>query len=354
MKLKDINKEDKILLPRALTGLDCLLKIIFRKKGSQIVAVSNNCCLEVALSIISNNHKIHLMDISQKTLNPISQDFKKAYELGSRIFIVTNTYGISGWNDYLDNLKNNDVLVIDDAAQAFPGERNKNSLIGLKGDFGLFSFGSTKQMQAEGGLITLNNQKFKSLFKLCESNLKNYDLPENKAYLENIRNYQYEFIKNNNFYRNKILCKNLVKDLIPSLSPIKKNNFNTKLFNSLLSKTDGIKNKHLENSNIYKKYFANNPRVAIFESTLDNCLWRFPIYLKFNKNIVNEIRINIRKRNIDVSNWYIPLNQLLGLESDGLGQSIDFFENSLQLWLNYSTELTKSNSIKILSILNSF
>ena len=94
--------------------------------------------------------------------------------------------------------------------------------------------------------------------------------------------------------------------------------------------------------------------MAIFESTLDNCLWRFPIYLKFNKNIVNEIRINIRKRNIDVSNWYIPLNQLLGLESDGLGQSIDFFENSLQLWLNYSTELTKSNSIKILSILNSF
>jgi perosamine synthetase len=171
-----------------------------RYTGSRYAVATNSCtaALEIALqciglgktdevivpvqtfiatgsSVIVSGGKIRFVEIDDNFLLDFD-DMKKKINSRTKAVILVHFGGLIHPKifEIRDYLKKRNIYLIEDAAHA-SGARIHNFSAGTLGDFGCFSFFSTKIMTTgEGGMLTFDNKKFHAL----SSSLRNRGLDE--------------------------------------------------------------------------------------------------------------------------------------------------------------------------------
>ncbi|MDR2873537.1 MAG: DegT/DnrJ/EryC1/StrS family aminotransferase [Methanobrevibacter sp.] len=128
-------------------------------------------------SILFTGAKPVFVDINEDTYNINPDKIEDAITDKTKAIMPVHLYGQSAEMDEIMKIaKNNDLLVIEDAAQAHGAiYKNENSVfdgkkIGSIGELGCFSFYPTKNMTTgEGGIITTNNKEYADKAKMIRS-----------------------------------------------------------------------------------------------------------------------------------------------------------------------------------------
>lgn len=289
-----------IVCSRASMGIYAVLKEFCIGK---YVAVPWNVCPDVIFSIILANKKPYFLDYSSK-LVPISKQTLNSIPTNITCLLHVHIYG--SFYAITKEMKKRFPLIIDDAAQAL-GTTYKASKAGFNGNFGIFSFGRTKQCDLGGGGLVYS-KNIKKLEKL-ENLIVNSKL---------LNNFDFDQIYNKNY--DLIVSKlKLFEEYgnidwsITNLNPavVLKN------FEGVLDKDDLV--NHL-------KAYDPSERILTFKSFTDRLIkmnlkcahfevgdnpWRIVVSPK-KKDFTKYIQAfkHLRSEGCNCSNWYYPSHEI--------------------------------------------
>ncbi len=130
------------------------------KPGDEVIMPSYTFC-STANSFVLQGAVPVFVDIRPDTLNIDETKIEAAITSKTKAIVPVHYAGVACEMDtIMDIAKRHNLLVIEDAAQAFDSYY-KGKPLGTIGDMGCFSFHETKNvMSGEGGLFVTNNEKF--------------------------------------------------------------------------------------------------------------------------------------------------------------------------------------------------
>ncbi|QWG64519.1 aminotransferase class V-fold PLP-dependent enzyme [Bacillus mycoides] len=144
-----------ILTNSGSSALVAGLKYLKIKKEDEVILSNFNCpnVIEAVLTVGAKPVLIDLTTDYSLSLNKI----KKYSNENTRAIILTHVYGCHEDLEVINWARDNDIYIIDDAAQAMFSYQNEK-LIGSLGDIGILSFGGTKPIPSIGGGALLLNR----------------------------------------------------------------------------------------------------------------------------------------------------------------------------------------------------
>ncbi|WP_075312973.1 aminotransferase class V-fold PLP-dependent enzyme [Bacillus wiedmannii] len=147
--LQALYPDSEIILTNSGTSaLVVGLKSLKIAKGDEVI-ISNFNCPNVIEAILTVGAKPVLIDLD--TTHSISLNkIKKYSNANTRAIILTHLYGCHDDLEVIDWARENDIYIIDDAAQAMFSYQNGKP-VGSLGDIGVLSFGGTKPISSIGG-----------------------------------------------------------------------------------------------------------------------------------------------------------------------------------------------------------
>ncbi len=155
-----IKAEKAILTSSCTHALEIAAMLIETQAGDEVIAPSYTFVSTVNPFVL-RGARVRFVDIRPDTLN-INEDLVEAAITPKTKAIIVVHYG--GVPVNMDKIKNiaqdNDIYVIEDAAQAFLSTY-KERYLGIFGDLATFSFHDTKNFTSggEGGCLTINDKK---------------------------------------------------------------------------------------------------------------------------------------------------------------------------------------------------
>ncbi len=153
------------------TSFDSFLTAMNLPKDSEILmsAINIKHMVEIA---DNHNLKIIPMDIKLNDLSVSLKNFDKIISNKTKILVFAQLFGsIVDLKELSVLCKKNDIILIEDCAQAFKGKEYQGS---VHADLSLFSFGTIKSSAALGGAIVLSNSsKYLDLIDSVEKNYLN-------------------------------------------------------------------------------------------------------------------------------------------------------------------------------------
>jgi dTDP-4-amino-4,6-dideoxygalactose transaminase len=149
-----------LLTTSCSTALDIASILIDIKDGDEVILPSYTF-VSTANSFYMRGAKLKFVDIREDTLNIDENKIEEAITPETRAIAVVHYAGVSsGMNRILEIARENNIYVIEDAAQGIES-KYKGSYLGAMGDIGCYSFHETKNIICgEGGAILINNEKF--------------------------------------------------------------------------------------------------------------------------------------------------------------------------------------------------
>lgn len=161
--LQDFYPDAEIILTNSGTSaLVVGLKYLKVAKGDEVI-LSNFNCPNVIEAILTVGAKPVLIDLNTNhsiSLNKI----KKHLNANTKAIILTHLYGCHDDLEIIDWARENNIYIIDDAAQAMFSYQNGKP-VGSLGDIGILSFGGTKPIPSIGGGALLLNR---TISELCD------------------------------------------------------------------------------------------------------------------------------------------------------------------------------------------
>ncbi|MGQ3740366.1 aminotransferase class V-fold PLP-dependent enzyme [Bacillus sp. Fil] len=154
-----------ILTNSGSSALVAGLKYLNIKKEDEVI-LSNFNCPNVIEAVLTVGAKPVLIDLNTNhsiSLNKI----KKHFNANTKAIILTHLYGCHDDLEVIDWARENDIYIIDDAAQAMFSYQNGKP-VGSLGDIGILSFGGTKPIPSIGGGALLLNRKVSELCDMDE------------------------------------------------------------------------------------------------------------------------------------------------------------------------------------------
>jgi dTDP-4-amino-4,6-dideoxygalactose transaminase len=156
-------------------GTDALtlaLKSLNLPKESEVIIPAMTYC-STAFAVINANLKPVLVDIDSLKPTISIKDIKKKINKKTRVIIPVHLYGSCvNLNEIKKIVKNYNILIIDDCAQAHGGyldssNNKKTKKVGSSADISCFSFYPGKNLGAygDGGIITTNNKKYYKIIR---------------------------------------------------------------------------------------------------------------------------------------------------------------------------------------------
>jgi len=153
-------------------GLDALT-LIFKgyihlgklKKGDEVLVPANTYIASI-LAIINSGLKPVLVEPNRHTFNISSEGIKKSITKHVKALLVVHLYGqLADMNSIIEISKANELIVIEDAAQAHGAENETKIKAGNLGNAAGFSFYPTKNLGALGdaGAVTTNDDDLASV-----------------------------------------------------------------------------------------------------------------------------------------------------------------------------------------------
>ena len=166
ISLQALYPDSEIILTNSGTSaLVVGLKYLKVAKGDEVI-ISNFNCPNVIEAILTVGAKPVLIDLNTNysiSLNKI----KKHLNANTKAIILTHLYGCHDNLEVIDWARENDIYIIDDAAQAMFSYQSGKP-VGSLGDIGILSFGGTKPIPSIGGGALLLNREVSELCDMDE------------------------------------------------------------------------------------------------------------------------------------------------------------------------------------------
>lgn len=153
---KYLNKKNIFCTSSAAASLEIIAILLKLKKGDEVIVPAHTYCAS-AISFARNGAKIIWADIDFKTRTIDIEDVKKKITNKTKAIVIVHLYGYAVDVNKFKRI-NSKIKIIEDCAQAFGAELNKQK-IGTLGDFSCFSFHAQKNITTlgEGGAIYVKN-----------------------------------------------------------------------------------------------------------------------------------------------------------------------------------------------------
>ena len=157
---KKLNCKEALLVHSGTAALELAAIIADFKSGDEIIMPSYTFCSTANAFVLQGATPV-FVDIREDTLNIDETKIEAAITEKTKAICCVHYAGVACEMDtIMDIAKRHNLLVIEDAAQAFDSYY-KGKPLGTIGDMGCFSFHETKNiMSGEGGLFVTNNEKF--------------------------------------------------------------------------------------------------------------------------------------------------------------------------------------------------
>ena len=154
------NCKKALLVHSGTAALEMTAIIADLKVGDEVIMPSYTFCSTANAFVLQGATPV-FVDIRPDTLNIDETLIEQAITERTKAIVVVHYAGVACEMDtIMDIAKRHNLLVIEDAAQAF-NSKYKGKQLGTIGDMGCFSFHETKNiMSGEGGLFVTNNVKF--------------------------------------------------------------------------------------------------------------------------------------------------------------------------------------------------
>tara|TARA_B100001121_G_scaffold310744_1_gene345518 strand:+ start:52720 stop:53793 length:1074 start_codon:yes stop_codon:yes gene_type:complete len=157
--LKGLTKVESIYLTTSCTSaLEIAALALDIQTGDEVILPSFTF-VSTANAFALRGAKLLFADIDEHSLNISLQEIERLTTANTKAIVVVH---YNGYSDNISQIKefaqNNNIFLIEDAAQAINGYCN-NEHLGTFGDIGCISFHETKNIHCgEGGCILVNNQ----------------------------------------------------------------------------------------------------------------------------------------------------------------------------------------------------
>lgn len=232
-ELKNIIKSNYVhLTPSCTASLELVALSENFEKGDEVIMPSYTF-VSTANAFLLRGMKIKFIDIEPETMNVNSSLIEHAITSKTKAIVVVHYGGVSCDMDSINHIcKKHNLILIEDAAQCI-NSYYKERHLGTIGDYGCFSFHSTKNLHCgEGGAISFNSSEdFKKATIIREKGT-------NRS----------EFIDG---LIDKYTWKSIGSSFLPS-------EFQTAILHTQLKNVVEITNKRLEIWNKYNLIFDNN------------------------------------------------------------------------------------------------
>ena len=318
---------------RASDALYIILKKIQTK--SKKIAISEICCHDILAAVIEAGWEPFLVDISPKRGSPSIKSYRAAIHQGCSVILVTNLYGNPENIKQLSQLcAENKVEVIEDLAQSL-GAKVRNKFLGTFGKHVIISFGKTKQFPIGNGLLMTNNEEIFDYAKAFT--IDKFSLVETPKFRKSYFVAQKKLFETNSFDSFKNIHKEIkIKKIKYDLPKVKTFKQNLKKFKNELSLR---RERFLTLKEILEKKGFNIGFLK--EGAIP---WRLNCWYG-NRNYLEskEISDNLRKKNIRVSHWYIPLSAFLSGDKISCEGAKMFNKGLIQFWLDKRAEEKEYN-----------
>jgi dTDP-4-amino-4,6-dideoxygalactose transaminase len=296
-----ISRKYCLLVGRATTAIYLAIKAYGFRDGN--IIIPSIVCPNPIFPVIYNDLEPKFCDINLNDFTLDINSFKKQVNENTKAVIPINLYGYpANYDKIIPFCKENNIKVIEDAAQSFGGSYNGKKM-GSFGDISVISFGHTKIIDVNaGGAILTDDLDIFNQIKLEYKKLD--DKPNNinergELYRKIYYTLQPFWQENDDLYYlyspfPKIFKKNYLFKfpdvIIPSISE------NLELLNENI-------NLREKNARKYIELLKDHPKIILPKYKDGNGVsWRFSFLIKGDKQL--EISKKLKRQGFDVSNWY--------------------------------------------------
>ncbi len=172
-------KQDVLVCLSVRSGFDLLLGQLDLPKGSEILM--SEVLIQDMARIIEHHGLIPVpVDLDPVTMSPDPEKLEKAIRPETKAILIAHLFGgIIDLSPYAEIAERHNLLLIEDCAQAFDGDRYKGH---PQSDVVMFSFGPIKTATAlGGGLLTVRNHDL--LQRMCDQQSE-YPLQKRGSFLK--------------------------------------------------------------------------------------------------------------------------------------------------------------------------
>lgn len=240
---------------------------------------------------------------SDATIDP--KTVKKAICSDPKIgaVLIVHLYGHTAQSEEIIRIcHKNNVIAIEDPAQAMGGVYSNGIALGAMGDISILSFGHTKILDVGGGgALLTDDPKFYSNAKKLDSMLP--DASENEDMLMGIYQKLYYSIweagrKDNRFFSLFDDFPMKFKELFLFKGT---NKFNNRINDAMASLERVIKERH-DIAQLYRSELSEVDGLDFFHPKKGSVYWRFSFRMEpsIRENVFNRLR----GKGIDISGWY--------------------------------------------------
>lgn len=282
--------------------------------ASDEVIIPSFVCQNVVLPVIKCGLTPVFADIGHD-LNISIDHVIKLINKNTKVIIVPHLYGKAADIEAFELLaKDKQIILIDDAAQAFGGQVNSRFL-GTFGQFGIYSFGPLKSMPvARGGALVSNKEKDLSLLrdlKFPSTGHHHQLITGFKVWAKfRMRKFLYPLLnkKKNEAPGNKI--KQTRPSKLKQIKPKKMANLYTNLLSRIIWHTEKVIEKRIENARLLSSLLENRePYFCISDDFKHNVFIKFIIVLKTDfQNQREEFISFLHDKGVEAHKGYFPLH----------------------------------------------
>jgi dTDP-4-amino-4,6-dideoxygalactose transaminase len=351
-KLAEIHgRRHCLFVSRATVAIYLALKALGHKDGK--VAMPSLVCLSVPNAVIYSGLKPVFCDINLKDFNIDLEKLEKILkdEKDIRAIIVPHMYGHPTNMVRLMSLAGKfNIPVIEDAAQAMGGNFN-GKVLGSFGDFSVLSFGHTKIIDVDsGGALLFDKDEYMEKIVKIEKELTL--LKQNQKLGE---------IYSKTYYTLMALarCNKSLAALFSSFPHIFKDlylygRFDQNIISKIYKKLPELKElvyKRNENAEFYRKHLIH-PAIVHPDYKGNGVSWRYSFLIKGDKQ--QEISEAVRKKGVDLSNWYYPVHLMYEINPPKLKNTEYAGNHIFNLWVlpTMTKKELKKNVGAVLDVLN--
>lgn len=159
-----------VALPSCTSALYVALKILNLKPKDEVI-VPNITFAATANAVTMAGLKVKLVDINLETLNLDINDLKKKISKKTKVIMPVHVSGRGCEINKIKKLiKNKNIKIIEDAAEAFFSKYNNQQYLGTLGDMGCFSLSPNKIFTSgQGGILVTNNSNYYNKIKVYKT-----------------------------------------------------------------------------------------------------------------------------------------------------------------------------------------
>lgn len=153
-----IGSEYAVAVGSGGVGIQMLIRALGLNSQSEVI-IQADTCSAVPQAILNAQATPIFSDVNRDTFQLCQDDLVRKVGKNTKMILATHMWGNPEDLDSLAALtKENEIIVVEDACLAI-GSQYENKYLGSISTAGVFSFGSTKPLQAgEGGMLVTNNK----------------------------------------------------------------------------------------------------------------------------------------------------------------------------------------------------